>query len=1478
MAAKRLSDGGIVEKSIMNAGASTALQENVSLDDDIAADSSFTDDEQQHALNHFRHCAVSLKRLPDAAASLVTWCMEHGLYKCVCMLRASEKSDTVDSLQMPASADIISYSAQTSACAKNTENKKSAPIRTNHDHTFERMETTPTSTPPPINSEPFTPPPPPSLSPSTTLTSSTLPSAYISKPLADKRCTRTQTVYAKRRKLESGLKQIRESEFADHANDKQLQHTSPCTNLTKKDREESISIKPCRYKGDDTHHPPKLSLIDNCVDENEVATILAQVPAWPALSPIANPNLQSKSLLNPDLFRSCINNSIHEIVVRQQNNKNLCNMTRSDVLQWNYFRQQFHLNNIYVWDVRNDRNDVSLCVTLDRVAPMIPDAFSVTNVKAVLFTRLPLLAQLLLRGGLDSPISDQLALLVSPRANFWRIVSVFFSRVNYLSDDSVKVSASLTTDPMISTKINSLLKMLKQSSRLNHSVELKTPNGAEKIISRCTVDRPSPIITNIPMSSSRSANRWFLPLPEVGDFRWLMLKLGKDFSHIFIPSWRSVVSYQHLSAAASMSRDNGKTVKISAPNILPDVYVSAKAPHIAFFGPYAMDQSMDMQLLCDYNGQYIPMQDYEKIAKQTNISKTVGCWLLLTREKVQSANLAECMTNDGTNAVIDDDCIIIGTKNAQIGAVGDQSTNNMQMVTEASSIDENSLLSAPSVVTIGENRDPMVRFPLKVSVGKLDSICSQTLSTETSTPATITINAKEPEIFRASAAAVAAAKLLKETGNTCRKKQLINSRAHSNKTFDAEMSKAKPTPNLNKPIRSLLISTQPLTTNIASAITPTNNHAPVIKTIDDLDIDRSNNACNRLKVNPPVVSFSPPASLVYESLLRRSTNLAKIPSPPQPLQNTREQQLAQKQMLRRRNSVLMRPMRSMLEDDRDSVLQHPAMNTASNSKRSSSKSAHTIAQINANVPQKIHYTNHMPQATASTSSQISTSPASPFKPATAYAPQQNDYMNVKPLPTNSNASESSAAVATANTTSIVQHNGYPLIRSITIKTPSGMAMLKNSAEPSPSNNRSDRLTNNIYQNTTTSSQCPIISNVFSAAKPGRTCRAAAAGKRRSTVSVSDETRPLSVDEIAASIQRRLPSSLVVTASHQTPQQIQQKLKQQQEPLPLATLTKMPTPKKQSLLQQIQPQHMPSVNIADPLLDITLTVVPDKPEPPVDKILSLTDEVNDTATTGTNQSVPLLPQQPPVSVSGWMISNYGSALGRIQAQIGPMGVQLLLYDIGSGAHKWTESMPTSDMVNQRVRDHILQFVYAFQPATLKMLWRFVRGDRMSTAIATMQVHMPEQWPDSLVFIAEAGLIDLKCEFDVNASPMLEHLQVELNMLRLAFACHVDPIHLRNQSRQWILNAVSGPAAECSASIERIGDDNVCVCFVCEQLAQYLGLQPIRDNDSLMSIARIASNIRMNKAKLRDMKEAIRNGTPCLQIGSREVIEIDDDEDE
>lgn len=422
--------------------------------------------------------------------------------------------------------------------------------------------------------------------------------------------------------------------------------------------------------------------------------------------------------------------------------------------------------------------------------------------------------------------------------------------------------------------------------------------------------------------------------------------------------------------------------------------------------------------------------------------------------------------------------------------------------------------------------------------------------------------------------------------------------------------------------------------------------------------------------------------------------------------------------------------------------------------------------------------------------------------------------------------------------SMVQHPEHPLIHSITVRKHNGMTILDNSAEltisaetrPSNGTNRiiaelpaANGSLNLIYQNTTSK-----LSTV--------------AEKRRRTSS------PLSMNEIAANIQRRLPSGMVITPTHRTNEQIQEQQQEQkqkqQQPLPLAIITKLPPPRKPSL-QKPSPQkkstHSLGINNEqpDPVSVSRSTVTMASSE-------ALSGGVFDTQMIRANQQP--LPSQPPPQVAGWLICSRSSALGRIRALFSPLGLKLRLFDIGIGAQKWTELLTTCEAVNQQAEEHIGQFLYAYQPRSNKLQWYFVHGDQLSEVIADMQVYAPERWPDCMVLSTDAGLIDLRKELDINRIP--EQMQSQLNMLRVSYICHVDQIS-------------AGDSTDRSSQFERNGNDNV--CLVIEQLTKYVTMQHGKYNDSLMSIASLTTQICINKAKLKNMKKYFRDGEQFPQKG-------------
>lgn len=136
---------------------------------------------------------------------------------------------------------------------------------------------------------------------------------------------------------------------------------------------------------------------------------------------------------------------------------------------------------------------------------------------------------------------------------------------------------------------------------------------------------------NIAMTPDRNIASFLPVLPEVGEHKWFMLTLGQDFTHIYIRSWNSFLSHDKIKSAIVMAQRFGKTVKISAPNIIPDVFAAPNEPGKVFFGPYAKDANLEMGLYYSVNNKILPTEEYFKLpAKNPDagyLIRSSGCWL-----------------------------------------------------------------------------------------------------------------------------------------------------------------------------------------------------------------------------------------------------------------------------------------------------------------------------------------------------------------------------------------------------------------------------------------------------------------------------------------------------------------------------------------------------------------------------------------------------------------------------------------------------------------------------------------------------------------------------------------------------------------------------------------------------------------------------------------------------------------------------------
>lgn len=191
--------------------------------------------------------------------------------------------------------------------------------------------------------------------------------------------------------------------------------------------------------------------------------------------------------------------------------------------------------------------------------------------------------------------------------------------------EGLHASPSAEENPKLTQKIDQLHKLLIQR-------EKQTANQAE---APAQVAAPSPAQPTVPatpaitdvvtarsnltlenlQNMNESQLQLLLPIPLSQDQRWLMMTLGTDFTHIWLPQWRKFLSYKRIRSALGYAAQTRKTIELSPPGCHPSVFVTCVRSNQIFVGPYHMNEPQKLALFYRHaNGRMLLSETYAKLA------------------------------------------------------------------------------------------------------------------------------------------------------------------------------------------------------------------------------------------------------------------------------------------------------------------------------------------------------------------------------------------------------------------------------------------------------------------------------------------------------------------------------------------------------------------------------------------------------------------------------------------------------------------------------------------------------------------------------------------------------------------------------------------------------------------------------------------------------------------------------------------------
>ncbi|EDW00619.1 GH20976 [Drosophila grimshawi] len=398
------------------------------------------------------------------------------------------------------------------------------------------------------------------------------------------------------------------------------------------------------------------------------------------------------------------------------------------IIKWTNFLGAFDSDYVFIWDVQMT-NFSFLAATITNMMPAICGAIAVVNTRfAPDPSALSLMARMLLEGQRNEHTS-RLAVVMQGRQDYW-LVKGF---LRYMEDNTC-TKPTPQSHPFLTKKINILCTlMVKQKIKEKRpQVESVDKSPSEDAPAAAAAAAGSPVTatatatavstapsalgaaTTILAAKPAAAGEQVkqtpinicsnveirkviqLDVPEMQipelqphDHRWLVLNLYDDFSHIFVPAFRDMISLDRIHNVMHVAQDTRKVVKLQFFQDAPyDAFVTPLSKRKIYFGPLRLDmQPPVLVLLQSVDGKMMLREVYQRdhnIPVQHD-RRTMAFWLIQINKQVhfdiemcEKGRLAKVATTSSQTLAIqeqdfqaafnaamcdddddDDDCVII---------------------------------------------------------------------------------------------------------------------------------------------------------------------------------------------------------------------------------------------------------------------------------------------------------------------------------------------------------------------------------------------------------------------------------------------------------------------------------------------------------------------------------------------------------------------------------------------------------------------------------------------------------------------------------------------------------------------------------------------------------------------------------------------------------------------------------------------------
>lgn len=417
-------------------------------------------------------------------------------------------------------------------------------------------------------------------------------------------------------------------------------------------------------------------------------------------SEIESSKMKAQNIAKLNYYVSRAMTSICEIQKRSTKNIIVPKSKTINLVKWSSLVEAFNEDLVFIWEIRRHK-ELILAMTVTNTIPILKDATSIVNIKAVSPRCLPLLAKMLFVK-LNNERTKTLGVLLYGFENYWALVGFTHSNNNYMELGRV-VKLTPNQNPGLSVKISLLYKRMVEINLISHpgfvenyekeqkkAYELMLVKQREREEQQIAqekqrieqgrnlqqikqfpnmptqigaLDLPFDVSTNILIDDANVTDpkSVFVPIPIVGDHRWLMLTIVNDFSNIYIHPWKSFLKYDKIVNALRVAKLSNKTVKITS-NITdanPYVYATPTKDDKIFIGPYKNNETARIVLWQLLKGKFLLREDYERTMNIKRDKCTKGSWLYMKGDRIMGKSMDNESITSEHEQHSDDDCMIV---------------------------------------------------------------------------------------------------------------------------------------------------------------------------------------------------------------------------------------------------------------------------------------------------------------------------------------------------------------------------------------------------------------------------------------------------------------------------------------------------------------------------------------------------------------------------------------------------------------------------------------------------------------------------------------------------------------------------------------------------------------------------------------------------------------------------------------------------